>query len=181
LIVGRRILPFAAFAVACAAPAGAEVTGQNASGFATAGTVAIAAPPDRVWAALVQPGRWWNPQHSWSGDAANLTLEPVAGGCFCETLANGGSVEHMRVIYADPARQLRLSGALGPLQGEGLAATLTVTLEKAGARTTLAWTYKAGGYTGLPLAQIAPAVDGVVSEQFARLGSLVETGTAQAR
>jgi uncharacterized protein YndB with AHSA1/START domain len=168
-------------AAVCTAPAGAKVTGQSGSGFATAGTVAIAAAPDRVWAEMVQPGRWWNPEHSWSGNAANLTLEPVAGGCFCEALPSGGSVQHMRVIYADPARQLRLSGALGPLQGEGLAATLTVTLEKEGAGTRLAWSYKAGGYTDLPLQQIAPAVDGVVSEQFARLASLVETGASQAR
>jgi hypothetical protein len=56
-----------------------------------------------------------------------------------------------------------------------------VTLEKAGETTMLAWVYKAGGYTDLPLAQIAPAVDGVVSEQFTRLGNLVKTGAPRAR
>src|SRR3546814_9802807 len=35
---------------------------------------------------LSQPGRWWNGAHSYSGSAANLRLEPVAGGCFCEAL-----------------------------------------------------------------------------------------------
>ena len=87
----------------------------------------------------------------------------------------------MRVIYADPRRQLRLSGALGPLQGEGLAATLTVTLEPSGRSTKLAWSYKVGGYTDLSLAQVAPAVDNVVSEQFGRLARLVETGPPQPR
>ncbi|MGZ3246961.1 MAG: SRPBCC family protein [Croceibacterium sp.] len=168
-------------ALACAAPASADVTGQSANGFATAGTVTIAAAPDRVWAGLVQPGRWWDSEHSWSGNAANLTLDPRAGGCFCEALADGGSVEHMRVIYADPARQLRLSGALGPLQGEALAATLSIKLEKAGEGTRLSWSYKVGGYTDLPIAQIAPAVDGVVSAQFVRLRHLVETGAPQAK
>jgi len=168
-------------ALACAAPAAAEVTGQSASGFATAGTVIIAAAPDRVWAALVQPGRWWDSEHSWSGNAANLTLDPRAGGCFCEALADGGSVERMRVIYADPARQLRLSGGLGPLPGEALAATLSTRLEKAGEATKLSWSYKPGGYTDLPIAQIAPAVDGVVSAQFVGLGHLVETGAPQAK
>ena len=110
-----------------------------------------------------------------------LTLEPRAGGCFCEALPDGGTVEHMRVIYADPDRQLRLSGALGPLQGEALAATLTIKLEKAGEGTRLTWSYKAGGYTDLSLAQIAPAVDGVVSGQFARLVRFVEKGAPGAR
>jgi uncharacterized protein YndB with AHSA1/START domain len=170
----RRLLPL--LAILAAAPAAAEVTGQSTSGFATAGTVTIAAAPERVWATLIQPGRWWSAEHSWSGNAANLSLEPRAGGCFCEALPNGGSVEHMRVIYADPRRQLRLSGALGPLQGEGLAGTLTVTLERSGGGTKLSWSYKVGGYTGLPLTQVAPAVDGVLSEQFIRLARLLETG-----
>jgi uncharacterized protein YndB with AHSA1/START domain len=175
----RALLFFGA--LVCAGPAAAEVTGQNASGFATAGTIVIAGAPERVWSALILPGRWWNSEHSWSGNAANLTLDPRAGGCFCEALPDGGSVEHMRVVYADPARQLRMVGALGPLQGEGLAATLTITLEKSDKGTRLTWSYKVGGYTDLPLAQIAPAVDGVVSEQVQRLAGFVETGGRQAR
>jgi uncharacterized protein YndB with AHSA1/START domain len=175
----RGILPLAL--LVCTAPAAAEVTGQNQSGFATAGSVTIAAPPERVWDALVKPSRWWNPEHSWSGKAVNLTLDPRAGGCFCEALPGGGSVEHMRVIYADRGKQLRMTGALGPLQGEGLGATLTIKLETAGAKTRVAWSYKVGGYTDLPLAQIAPAVDGVVAEQFQRLAGLVDRGDPTAR
>jgi uncharacterized protein YndB with AHSA1/START domain len=167
--------------LACAASAPAEVTGRNQSGFATAGTVTIAAAPERVWDALVRPAAWWNSEHSWSGNAANLTLDPRAGGCFCEALPGGGSVEHMRVIYADRGKQLRMSGALGPLQGEGLVATLTVRLEAERGATKLAWSYKVGGYTDLPWAQIAPAVDGVVSEQFGRLAAVVEKGAPTVR
>jgi uncharacterized protein YndB with AHSA1/START domain len=163
-------------ALAGAVPAFPEVTGQNQEGFATAGSVTIAASPDRVWDEMVKPAHWWNAEHSWSGNAANLTLDPRAGGCFCEALPSGGSVEHMRVIYADRGRLLRMTGALGPLQGEGLAATLTVKLQPVAAATRFTWTYKVGGYTDLALAQIAPAVDGVVSEQFHRLASFVENG-----
>jgi uncharacterized protein YndB with AHSA1/START domain len=169
------LLPLAATILA--APAGSEGTGRNDSGFAAAGTVAFSAAPGRVWAALVKPAGWWNPEHSWSGNAGNLTLEPRAGGCFCEALAHGGSVEHMRVIYADPGHRLRMAGALGPLQSEGLAATLTVTLEPAANGTRLAWSYKVGGYIDLPLAQIAAAVDGVLTEQFARLRGRVDRGS----
>jgi uncharacterized protein YndB with AHSA1/START domain len=166
--------------LACAAPAPAEVTGQNQSGFATAGTVTIDATPERVWDALVKPAGWWNSEHSWSGQAANLTLDPRAGGCFCEALPGGGSVEHMRVIYADRGKQLRMRGALGPLQGEGLAATLTVKLEAQGGATRLVWSYKVGGYSDFPWTQIAPVVDGVVSEQFQRLEALLEKRAATA-
>lgn len=110
-----------------------------------------------------------DPEHSWSGNAANLSLDPRAGGCFCERLPSRGSVEHMRVIYADPGKQLRMTGSLGPMQGEALAATLTVTLATANDGTKLSWQYKAGGYSALPFAQLAPAVDGVLAEQFHRL------------
>lgn len=175
----RRLLVLASLAMA--APAGAKVTGQTAAGFATAGSVEIAALPKTVWSALVHPAGWWNAQHSWSGNAANLSLSPRAGGCFCETLPNGGSVEHMRVIYADPGHLLRMRGALGPLQGEGLSATLTVTLEPSAQGTKLAWSYKVGGYTDLPLAQIVPAVDGVVTEQFEGLRALLDKGGAEPR
>jgi uncharacterized protein YndB with AHSA1/START domain len=175
----RWMLPVAM--LACGTSAVAGVVGKSDAGFATAGTVVVTRAPEQVWASLVEPRRWWNPEHSWSGKAANLSLEPRAGGCFCEALPGGGSVEHMRVVYADPGHQLRMRGALGPLQGEGLSATLTVTLEPAGQGTKISWSYKVGGYTDLSIAEIAPAVDNVVTEQFQRLRTLVDKGSPDAR
>jgi hypothetical protein len=165
----RWIVPLAAFA--CSSAAVAEVTSRSDSGFAIAGRLTAVVTPEQAWAALVEPSVWWDPEHSWSGQGAYLLIEPRAGGCFCEVLPGGGSVEHMRVIYAAPGQQLRMSGALGPLQGEGLAATLSVTIEQQPEGTTLAWTYKVGGHTELPLEQIAPAVDAVLSAQFRRLSA----------
>ena len=52
-------------------------------------------------------------------DAKNLSIDARPGGCFCEKLPNGGGVEHARVVYVAPREVLRLSGALGPLQGVG--------------------------------------------------------------
>src|ERR1044071_7404786 len=106
-----------------AAPATAEVT-TSEQGFIVRNSATIAAPPAAVWAALVQPSRYWNPAHSYSGNGANLTIEPRAGGCFCEALPDGGSVEHLRVTMVQPNQLLRLSGALGPLGTEGLAGGL---------------------------------------------------------
>lgn len=157
---------------ALAAPAGAEVVESGETGFATHGSALVSAPPAALWAALVEPARWWSPAHSWSGDAANMTLSAKAGGCFCESLPDGGSVEHLRVIHAAPGRLLRASGALGPLQGEALAATLTITLDPEGEGTRIAWRYAVAGQAGFPLAAVAPAVDAVLSEQLARLAAL---------
>jgi hypothetical protein len=96
-----------------------------------------------------------------------------------------GSVEHMRVIAAMPPKLLRLSGALGPLQGEALAGTLTVTLKPMPDRgqnggTHLTWSYVVGGYMRMNVEDIAPLVDKVMTEQFTRLAKAVAAGHAAA-
>ncbi|APE28340.1 SRPBCC family protein [Aurantiacibacter gangjinensis] len=168
-------------ALAAASSARAEVVESNASGFVTQDEVVIEAAPSEVWQALVEPGRWWNGAHSWSGDAGNFSVTAEAGGCFCEALPGGGSVEHMRVVYAAPDRMLRLSGALGPLQTEALGGSLTIELEETDDGTRVSWTYVVGGYSRFPLEQIAPAVDAVQSEQLRRLHALLSTGDPEAQ
>ncbi len=147
-------------------------------GFVVRETAVVKADPEFAWAALVEPARWWNKDHSWSGDAKNLTLEPRAGGCFCETLPGGGSAEHMRVVQAVPGSLLRMKGALGPLQSEALAGVLTIELKPVAGATSIEWTYVVGGYARFPLKDIATAVDSVLGEQSARLASLIEAGRA---
>ncbi len=144
------------------------------NGIATRNVATVAATPAQTWAALVQPGRYWNPEHSWSGNGENMTLDPRAGGCFCEALPkSGGSVEHARVIYSDPGAQLRMSGAFGPLQSEALVGTLTVKLSAVSGGTQIEWSYLVGGYAGFDLVQLAPVVDGVMAEQLMRLAALL--------
>ncbi len=161
----------AALVAASASPLSAEVVRVSDGGFAVSGSETLSLPPDQAWQRLVRPAEWWNADHSWSGDAGNLSLDPRAGGCFCEALADGGSVEHMRIVNAAPGKMLRMSGGLGPLQGESLTGLLTVTLEAAGEGTKLTWTYKVAGVSDIPFAGLAPAVDGVVQEQFGRLSA----------
>ena len=163
------------------APGAAEVTARGETGFATSNKVVVAAAPAKVWAALIEPDRWWSKEHSWFGKEGRLLLTPAAGGCFCEVLASeeprdAASVEHMRVIHVVPHKQLRLRGSLGPLQAEALTGVLTVSLEPDGEGTRVTWDYVVGGFARFPLEQVAPAVDGVVGEQLARLASFVETG-----
>lgn len=166
----KRLVSFLVMTACFPAAAQAEVVEAGPGGFTVGGAVPVAATMSETWDGLAHPARFWNPAHSWSGDAANMTLEPVAGGCFCEALpASGGSVEHARVIYAAPGEMLRLRGALGPLQAEALTGTLTVTLKAADGGTEIAWEYVVGGHARFALTDLAPVVDGVIGEQFGRL------------
>ncbi len=161
----------AALLIGMAGPAVAEVSiGEH--GFTTSNSATVSASPDAVWAALIDPAQYWNGEHSWGGDAAAFSLDPRAGGCFCETLPDEGSVEHMRVTMVQPGRTLRLSGALGPLQSEGLAGSLTWQLEPVDGGTRIVQSYAVGGHMAFPVEAIAPAVDGVVREQLERLAAL---------
>lgn len=167
-----RGMALAAMMAACAMPAGAEVKEADASGFTVSHAVMLRASPAQVWAMLVAPARWWSAEHSWSGSAANFSLDPVAGGCFCERWA-GGSVEHGRVLQALPGRLLRVSGALGPLQSEALTGTLSITLAPEGEGTRLSVDYVVGGHARFPLRTVARAVDGVLGEQVQRLAAQI--------
>jgi uncharacterized protein YndB with AHSA1/START domain len=167
-----------AAALALTIAARAEVVDAQPNGFEIKRTAVLNAPADKVYAALAQPSQWWNKDHTWSGSAANLSLAPMAGGCFCEKLPNGGSVMHMTVVYAQPGQGLRLFGALGPLQMSGASGHLGWTLAEKDGRTTLTQTYDVGGYMIGGLDKIAPVVDQVLGEQFDRLKIYVETGKA---
>jgi uncharacterized protein YndB with AHSA1/START domain len=104
----------------------------------------MAAPPARVYDALVgQVGCWWNPQHTYSGDSKNLSIDPRPGGCFCERLPNGG-VEHMRVVLIRANEMVRMIGGLGPLQGSGVSGSMTWRLSPTEKGSKLELTYSVG-------------------------------------
>ena len=147
------------------------------NGFLVKFDVSVNAPAAKVYDALVgQVGSWWDPQHTYSGDAKNLSLDARPGGCFCEKLPNGGGIEHARVIYVAPREVLRLSGALGPLQGSGVAGTLTWKLTSGTDNTRLQLSYSVGGFIDGGFEKIAPAVEKVLRIQLDRLKLFAETG-----
>ena len=158
--------------------AAAEVFASDDRGFVSRHEVPVAAAPDAVWAALMRPELYWNGDHSWSGNAANFTLSPRAGGCFCELLpgeGGSGSVEHARVVMAQPGRRLVLRGAFGPLQSEAVVGTLVVELaQDDGGGTRMRWTYTVGGYAAYPMEALSGPVDAVIGEQAARLAARFE-------
>ncbi len=170
-----RIICAVSAALLVAAPASAEVKSADDTGFSIAMTATVAASPDQLWATLSQIGRWWNPAHSWSGDGANLSLTPVAGGCFCEQLPKSrGSVEHLRVVFADPGRMLRLTGGLGPLQSMAVAGVMDWTFKPAAGGTELSLRYTVSGAIPGGGKGLAGPVDQVLTEQFGRLKALAE-------
>jgi hypothetical protein len=105
-----------------------------------------------------------------------MTIDARAGGCFCEKLANGGSVQHMTVILAEPGKTLRMRGALGPLQEQAVVGTITWTLTEAGPRTRVEMTYVVGGYMRGGLEPVAKIVDTVLGTQVQRLKQYIESG-----
>ena len=165
-----------AAALVLAGDARAEVTEQAPHGFQVRHVVEVAAPPARVWDALIQPGRWWDPEHTWSGAARNLRIEPRPGGCFCEDIPGGG-VLHMTVIYVKRDAQLDLWGALGPLHFTGADGGMSIKLAPAGQGTRVEMTYTVGGFDRGGLQKWTGPVDGVLETQFTRLKRYVETGS----
>lgn len=172
----KKLIP-AAILSALSTPALAEVKATSDAGFNVIHIATVQATPDEIWKRLLAPKDYWNKAHSWSGSSAGFYIDAQANGCFCElfqeTDANGkvktvGSVEHMRVIFAQPGRVLRMQGALGPLQSEAVIGTLTVAMEptKQDGATRVSFSYVVGGYMRYKVSEIAPAVDKVLGEQF---------------
>lgn len=166
--IACAVLLAAQASVAAAAPS--DVT---PGGFLVTVVETTGATPRQLYEALGRVGAWWSPRHSWSGNAANLSLALEAGGCFCERW-DRASVEHGRVVHAAPERLLRLAASLGPLQAMGANGTLTFAIAERDGRTALTVTYRVGGAAGLDA--LAGPVDSVIAEQARRLARYAETG-----
>ena len=163
-------------AAICAAlvwPADAEVIDADAHGFVSVHQIEIEAPRQRVFDAFVDEiGRWWDPAHSYSGDAANFWLEELCG--LCEELPDSGFVRHMRIDYWQPGKTLVLSGGLGPLQRLGVAGSMSFDLESTATGTRISYRYTVNGRD---VGAWAEPVDRVQIGQLERLKRYVETGS----
>jgi hypothetical protein len=156
---------------------GAEIISAAPAGFSIRHVVeAPGVPPPTVWAALSDISKWWDPEHTYSGDARNLSLDPTVHGCFCEKLGLYAGIEHAHVVYAQPAKTLRLSGALGPLQEAAVTGSMTWQIDPAGGGSRITVTYNVGGFADRPLADWAPIVDEMLGAQARRLARFVTLG-----
>lgn len=151
-----------------AAPAHADVVSSAPPGFIVKHIVSVPVTKEIAYRRFADIGRWWSSDHTFSGDARNLTITARPGGCWCEKLKDGGFVRHLEVVYAAPGEAMRFSGGLGPLQEMAVSGAMTVTFEADGPSTKVTMTYAVGGYAPNGLAALAPIVDGVLGAQMLR-------------
>jgi len=171
----RGTLPLGAALLLAAGAALAESSAVSPSGFLVTHHHEVRATPQQLYEAIGRIGRWWNDAHSYSGHASNMTLNLVAGGCFCENW-DGNSVQHARVIQSRPGSLVRLQGALGPLQPLAINAILTFAIGRVDDKTQLTVTYNVAGNADSGLDKLAGPVDGVIGEAADRLVAYVESG-----
>jgi uncharacterized protein YndB with AHSA1/START domain len=167
-------------AVLTAGPVTAEVLDASPGSLAVESRVVVEMAPATAFEMLTRGlPQWWDPAHTWSGDARNLSLEPKAGGCFCEELpATGGSVQHGRVIFAQPGKLLRLDAALGPFQEMAITGVLTFRLEEQGKSTRVTLNYRVSGAITMDPAKLAPMVDAMLGGQMRRFQAFTSSGKA---
>ena len=154
-----------------------DVVDSSASGFTVKVSLTIPAPPEVVYRKIVKNiGDWWNPQHTFSGDSHNLTIEEKPMGCFCEKLPNNGGVRHMQVVHLAPGKALILNGALGPMQSIAATGNMTFEFSPADGGTKLVVSYSVHGYLKAGMNTWAAPIDSVLGEQITRLKNYIETG-----
>lgn len=160
-------------AILCLAPAHADVVNSASDGF----ELSLSRSSDRdvktQFERIMRIAEWWSSEHTWSGDAKNLRITTLAaGGQWRETWDNG-DIEHGRIIAgnrADNIWMVRFDAPLGPLQGMGVKAILTMEVEaqEAGG-SEVRFHYLVTGASFQNLDQIAPVVDGVLVQQIESL------------
>ena len=157
----------------------AETSQVSASGFVSTHREEVKASTDAVWRAIVQLPRWWNSQHTWSGNASNLSLDAQAGGCWCERWGDGASAQHGQVLMVQPGRVITIQARLGPLLDKPVQAVLTLVTAQQDGKTMLRLSYQVAGSADAGLDKLAATVDQVLGVQYQRLKRLAETGQAE--
>lgn len=145
--------------------AGAEVKLATPDAMLIEHRFTIVAPAAKAWETLVHPELYWPADHTWSGRRESLSIDPVAGGCYCERW-DGGSVEHGRVVMAIAGKALTLDAALGPFLDMAISGVLAIKLDEKDGVTTAVVTYRVSGDATHKLDQLAPIVDQVLGQQF---------------
>jgi hypothetical protein len=151
-----------------AAPASAEVISASPTGFEVQEVVNLVVPQPSAYAAFGQVGKWWNKEHTYSGDPTRMSLQLRPGGCFCEPLEGGGGIEHLRVTYLKPGEQIVLTGSLGPLLFQATAGVMDVRFERIAGGTRVTMNYRAAGFAKGDGDKLAPLVDQVLADQMKR-------------
>ncbi|MBW8303021.1 MAG: hypothetical protein K0M78_03580 [Brevundimonas sp.] len=157
-----------------AAPAAAEVVVRTADSFILRYEMAAEIDPADIPGALENVGRWWDGAHTFSGDAANITIDLSPGGCWCERLADGTAFDHGRTVSMSE-EQIVFDAPFGPLRGKAAKAVLTMTWPSPHGVRSQTWEMVV---EGPGLGAMADAVDGGVGDGFQRWVRNLEPGEA---
>lgn len=114
----------------------------SAAGIVTvAMEIAIAAPLERVWAALTTDvGHWWPRDFLVAADPQQMQFEPRLGGRLFEEGTRGGGVIWYTVYGITPGESIDLVGHLSPAFGGPAQSLLRLSLREQGSHTILALT-----------------------------------------
>ena len=155
-----------------------QVTDSTQHGFTSEHRLVVEASPHDTFVALTQSVHlWWDAGHSYGGQAEAFSIDAEAGGCFCEAMSNGGSVEHLRVVNVQPDQSITFHGALGPLQNMAVNGSMHFRFEPHAKGTQVTYRYVVGGYVAGGLKSLAGPVDQVQLGQLQRLQKFIQTGT----
>ena len=167
----KTLLIAASAALALAAPASAEVFEKQDDAFVLMFEAVVDRPPDAILGAIGQVDQWWESSHTYSGDAANLSLALQPGGCWCEALADGTTFEHGRVVTVTD-NMVGLAAPFGPLKAIATKADLVLTWRVEQGVWALRGLYVVRGPgTGA----LAEPVDSVMQIQFDNLVELIRS------
>lgn len=151
----------------------AEVTSSGAGGFNLKLVTTVDVDPAIAYQQFLRVDEWWVASHSYFLDAENFSIEAKAGGCFCE-ISGANEVEHMRVTFVQPGRELRMTGGLGPLQMLGATGGMSWLFEAIeGGGTRITHSYNVSGFMAGGLDQIAAVVDAVQNDQLQSLANKI--------
>jgi uncharacterized protein YndB with AHSA1/START domain len=164
----RRILVL--LSALLATPASAELIHADPSSFLVKHRLVAPVGAEVAFDALLHVERWWGGDHTWSGDAKNISIEPRVRGCWCERWPDA-EIEHGRILYIKKNSNLRLTGSLGPLQDMAVNAVLDYTLTPGKDGTQIDMMYRVTGADSSQLDGVAAIVDKVMVEQMLRLKS----------
>ena len=159
----------------CPAATLAEVLAAGPGGFSLRIETPTRATPAQAYDAFLAIERWWDPEHSYTGEAENLSMDVSPGGAFLERLDDGGFVVHLSLVYAKPGRELRFLGGLGPLQGMGLDGAMTILFEATDNGSKAVMLYNVSGFAADGLEGWASIVDQVQAGQMARFAAYADS------
>lgn len=143
----------------------ADVTSKGETGFNLKITAEVPVRPKQAYDQFIRVGEWWTKSHTWYGDSANLSIEPRAGGCFCE-ISGENEVLHMLVTFVQPGVELKMVGGLGPLQMMGVHGGMSWRFEDIDTGTRIVQSYNVTGYAPGGLSDLAEIVDAVQTGQM---------------